>query len=80
MEPVKFQEKKTDLKISNLQQIIRKITFVTLQTTNGLTQSATGLESNTIKGKQVDTIPMLEHVNTQLAQLRKDDIKPLLKA
>jgi len=29
--------------------------------------------------KQVDTIAMLGHVSTQLAQLRRDEIKPSLK-
>ena len=74
------KKKKTDLKISNLQQIMRKITFATLQTTNVLIHSPAGLENKTIMAKQVDTIPMLEHVYTELAQLRRDDIKPSLKA
>ena len=30
--------------------------------------------------QQVDAIAMLGHVNTQLAQLRRDEIKPSLKA
>ena len=33
------KKKKTDLKISNLQQVIRKITFTTLQTTSVLIQN-----------------------------------------
>ena len=74
------KKKKVDLKISNLQQVIRKITFATLQTTNVLVQNPTGLENNKIMAKQVDTIAMLGHVNTQLAQLRRDEIKPSLKA
>ena len=74
------KKKKVDLKISNLQQVIRKITFATLQTTNVLVQNPTGLENNTIMAKQVDTIAMLGHVDTQLAQLRRDEIKPSLKA
>jgi len=68
------------LKILNLQQVIRKITFATLQTTNVLIQNAPGLQNNQIMAKQVDTIAMLGHVNTQLAQLRRDEIKPSLKA
>ena len=59
---------------------MRKITCATLQTTNVLIHSPAGLENKTIMAKQVDTIPMLEHVCTQLAQLRRDDIKPSLKA
>ena len=74
------KKKKVDLKISNLHQVIRKITFATLQTTNALVQNPTGLENNKIMAKQVDTIAMLGHVNTQLAQLRRDEIKPSLKA
>ena len=74
------KKKKVDLKISNLQQVIRKTTFATLQTTNVLVQNPTGLENNKIMAKQVDTIAMLGHVNTQLAQLRRDEIKPSLKA
>ena len=53
------KKKKTDLKISNLQQIIRKITFATLQTTSVLIQNPTGLENNKMMAKQVDTIAML---------------------
>ena len=74
------KKKKVDLKISNLQQVIRKITFATLQTTNVLGQNPIGLENNKIMAKQVDTIAMLGHVSTQLAQLRRDEIKPSLKA
>ena len=74
------KKKKVDLKISNLQQVIRKITFATLQTTNVLVQNPTGLENNKIMAKQVDTTAMLGHVNTQLAQLRRYEIKPSLKA
>ena len=55
------KKKKVDLKISNLQQVIRKITFATLQTTNVLVQNPTGLENNKIMAKQVDTIAMLGH-------------------
>ena len=43
-------------------------------------QNPTGLENNKIMAKQVDTIAMLGHVNTQLARLRRDEIKPSLKA
>ena len=74
------KKKKTDLKISNLQQVIRKITFATLQMTNVLIQNPSGLENNKIMAKQVDTIEIPGHVNTQLVQLRRDEIKPSMKA
>jgi len=63
-----------------LQQAIGKITFAALQTTNVLIQNPTGLENSQIMAKQVDTIAMLGHVNTQLGQLRRDEIKPSLEA
>ena len=47
------KKKKTDLKIANLQQVIRKITFATLQTTNVLIQNPTGLGNNKTMAKKV---------------------------
>ena len=74
------KQRKTDLEISNLQQLIRKTTFATLQTTNMLINNPFVPDNNKIMAQQVDTIAMLGHVNTQLAQLRRDEIKPSLKA
>ena len=74
------KKRKTDLKLSNLQQIIRKVTFATLQTTNMLIHNSSDPQNNKIMAQQVDTIAMLGHVNTQLAQLRRDEIRPSLKA
>ena len=62
-------KRETDLKISNLQQIIRKITFATLQTTNMLIH--TSAPDNKIMAQQVDSIAMLGHLNTQLARSRE---------
>lgn len=73
------KKRKTDLKISNLQQVICKITFATLPATNVLIQNSSGLENNKIIAQQVDTIAMLGHVNTQLARVRIEEIKPSLK-
>ena len=36
-------------------------------------------DNNKITAQQVDTIAMLGHVDTQLAQLRRDEIKPWMK-
>lgn len=63
------KQRKTDLKISNLQQIIHKTTFATLQTTSMLINNSSVPDNNKIMAQQVDTIAMLGHVNTQLAQL-----------
>ena len=51
----------------------------TLQTTNMLINNFSVPDNNKIMAQQVDTIAMLGHVNTQLAQLRRDKIKPSLK-
>ena len=72
MESVNCQTEENRLKISNLQQIIRKTTFATLQTTNMLINNSFFPDHINIMAQQVDTIAMLEHVNTQLAQLRRD--------
>ena len=74
------KQRKTDLKISNLQQIIRRTTLATLQTTNMLIDNSSVPHTNKIMAQQVGTIAMLGHVNTQFAQLQIDEIKPSLKA
>ena len=53
-----------------------KTTFATLQTTNMLINNSSVPDNNKIVAQQVDTIAMLGHVNTQLAQLQRDEIKP----
>lgn len=53
-----------------------KTTFATLQTTNMLINNSSILDNKKIVAQQVDTIAMLGHVNTQLAQLQRDEIKP----
>ena len=73
MESVSCQ-RKTDLK--KFTTDYPKTTFATLQTTNMLINNSSVPDNNKITAQQVDTIAMLGHVDTQLAQLRRDEIKP----
>ena len=70
-------QKKADLKLTNFQQLVRKVTTINLQTTDWL---ASNTQNNTdLITKSVDSQTMLGHLNTQLAQLRRDQIQPALK-
>ena len=72
-------KRKVDLQLSNMQQVVRKVTFATLQTTNVLLQNASGSTNSNLIGQSVDVVALLGHVNTQLAQFRREQIKPALK-
>ena len=72
-------KKKVDLQLSNMQQVVRKVTFETLQTTNVLLQNASGSANSNLITQSVDVVALLGHVNTHLAQFRKEQIKPALK-
>ena len=53
------------------------MTIINLQTTDWL---ASNTQNNTdLLTKSVDSLAMLGHLNTQLAQLRRDQIQPALK-
>ncbi|PFX11296.1 hypothetical protein AWC38_SpisGene25070, partial [Stylophora pistillata] len=72
-------KRKVDLQLSNMQQVVRKVTFATLQTTNVLLQNASISSSPNLILQSVDVVALLGHVNTQLAQFRREQIKPALK-
>ena len=61
-----------------MQQVVRKVTFATLQTTNVLLQNASGSANCNLITQSVDVVALLGHV-TQLAQFRREKIKPALK-
>ena len=65
--------------MSNTQQVVRKVTFATLHTTNALLQNASGSTNSNLITPSVDVVALLGHVNTQLAQFRREQIKPALK-
>ena len=62
-----------------MHQVVRKVTFATLQTTNVLLQNASGSTNSNLITQSVDVVALLDHVNTQLAQFRREQIKPDLK-
>ena len=62
-----------------MQQVVRKVTFATLQTTNVLLQNASGSANPNLITQSVDVVALLGHVNTQLAQFGREQIKPALK-
>ena len=62
-----------------MQQVVRKVTFATLQTTNVLLQNASVSTNSNLIMQSVEVVALLGHVNTQLAQFRREQIKPALK-
>ena len=70
---------KIDLQLANMQQVVGKVAFATLQTTNFLLQNAPGSTNANLIRRYVDVIALLGHINTQLAQIRREQIKPALK-
>ena len=62
-----------------MQQVVRKVTFETLQTTNVLLQNASGSANSNLITQSIDVVALLDHVYTQLAQIRREQIKPALK-
>ena len=70
-------QKKADLKLTNFQQLVRKVTTINLQTKDWLGNNT--LNNTDLITKSVDSLAMLGHLNTQLAQLRRDQIQPALK-
>lgn len=55
-----------------MQQVVRKITFETLERTNVFLQNSSGLANWNLIAQSVNVIALLGHVNTQLAQFRRD--------
>ena len=74
------KRRKTDPKDIKFTTNYPQTTFATLQTRSMLINNSSVPDNNKIMAQQVDTIAMLRHVNTQLAQLRKGEIKQSLKA
>ena len=67
------------LQLSNMQQVVRKVAFATLQTTNFLLQNCSGSTNAILITQSVDVIALLGYVNNQSAQFRREQIKPSLK-
>ena len=78
MEPIKCQEKENPLE--DLKFAAGYLQYYFYDVTNDqFAYSKSHWPKNKILAKQVDTIAVLRHVNTQLAQLQRDEIKLSLK-
>lgn len=72
-------KKRTDLQLSNLQQVVLKAAVATLQTTNTLVNEKSDTDKSELLTQSIDTVALLAHAHTQVSQLRRDQIKPVLK-
>ncbi|XP_028404044.1 uncharacterized protein LOC114526666 [Dendronephthya gigantea] len=72
--------KKYDVHLYNLQETIIKAVFASLQTTSTLVLSDLGTDHAQLMGQSIDSLAMLAHAHAQLTQLRKNQIRPSLKA
>ena len=72
-------KKRTDLQLHNIQQIVLKSAVATLQTTNALATSKSDDDYSQLLSQSVDTVALLAHAHSQLSQVRRDQIKPILK-
>ena len=72
------KKKKTDLQFANLQQLVQQVAFKTLHKTNEIIAKSLG--NDTLITQQVDAIAMLGHLNAQISQLRRDQIRPALRS
>ena len=72
-------KKRTDLHLFNIQQVVLKVAVASLQTTNALATSKSGDDQSHLLAQSVDIIALLAHAHTQTSQLRRDQIKPILK-
>ena len=66
--------------MQNLQQTLLKVTFATLNTANALVANEAECAQPQLLTQSVDSIAMLAHAHSQLSQLRKEQVKPALKA
>ena len=72
-------KKRTDLHLFNIQQVVLKVAAASLQTTNALANSKSGDDQSHLLAQSVDIIALLAHAHTQISQLRREQIKPILK-
>ena len=71
---------KADVHLYNLQETIIKAVFASLQTTSALVLSDLRTDNTQLMGQSIDSLAMLAHAHAQLTQLRKNQIRPSLKA
>lgn len=75
-------QKRADLSVASLQENVRKVAVITLQTANSLIKMKSNADNADIKQlltQSVDAIALLGHVSHELAYLRRGKIKSVLK-
>ena len=78
-------QRKGDLRFANLQQTLQKAVFATLSTANKLlplktTSTTNSADINDMLGNCIDTVAFLGHAAAELSQIRRERLKPSLKA
>ncbi|XP_028404824.1 uncharacterized protein LOC114527393 [Dendronephthya gigantea] len=78
-------QRKDDLRVANVQQVLQKVTFATLANANELlslktdTTTATKQNLNDMLANCIDILALLGHGVSELSQLRRERLKPALK-
>ena len=72
-------KKSADFQLANIQQTIRKVAFIFLQTADELLPQTKGQANKDLATRVVDGIAMLGHVSCELSKLRRGQIRPALR-
>ena len=77
-------QRKTDLRLANMQQALQKATFATVLTTDQLVAIKNDPKSapphlNEMITNNIDAIALLGHIAHELSQFRREKLKPALK-
>ena len=76
-------KRRSDLKVANMQQCLHKVATATIQIANSLLQAKEDNvkpDFNTVISNAVESISLLGHVNFDLLNLRREQIRPVLKS
>ena len=75
---IKTHKRRTDLRITNIQQSLQKASVAILQSGDSILQTPSGL-LNSVKKELVTHVALLGHAANELSLLRREQIKPTLK-
>ena len=73
-------KRKADLKLSNIQQTVRKVAVTILQTADELLPKTKEEVNKNLATRSVDAIAMLGHISHELSRTRREQIRPTLKS
>lgn len=72
-------KRKTDLQLSNLQETVRKVATAILQTADELLPQNKGEVAKNLATRSIDSVAMLGHMNYMISQIRRGQIRPVLR-